>query len=300
MTVILTSAGSAHLGELAAGGSLDNAFDGLVFGAGNDAPTIADTLEEVTAREGLPFLRLAAGYPKKNDTDSRNGGAGVDIWTWRFEREAGTPFVASNVAVTNYAGGIPTTTEPLLIHAWQTIAQRYDERLVVFLNVSSSSSPNVVTATETALQNRVQRVSSFTARVRSLQGAPGGSSVTSDTVRSRPQRGQGVWTAAWIWGPDSRTLDPWHVERFELLVEAFNPSSSTWEATDRKFLECGEHVFPSLQMSDPRYHADGGYNVSHFWLPPRGSKETTWRLTYTLRLCDGDVRWFRNEVEVQV
>ena len=298
MTVILTSAGSAHLGELAAGGSLTNAFDGLAFGAGNDAPTTADTLEEVTAREGLPFLRIAAGYPKLGDTDSRNGGAAPDIWTWRFEREAGTPFVASNVAITNYAGGIPSATAPLFVHAWQTIAQRFDERLIVFVNASATSSPNVVTATESAMENRVQRVASFTARTRALQSAPSGAVVSDSTVRSRPQPGQSVWTAAHFFGPDARTLDPSHVEDARLTVEAFVASSQQWETHDIKRLDCNEHVYPTLQRSDLRWRTDGGYNFAHTWRPKRGAAERTYRLTYELKLCDGDLRRVVNEVEI--
>ncbi|MEL6716323.1 MAG: hypothetical protein AAFP86_21260, partial [Planctomycetota bacterium] len=80
MTVVLTAAGATHLAELASGVTPTNAFDGLVFGAGNDDPTSADDLSAVSQRDELPFLAVAEGYPRLNDPDARNGGSGPDTW----------------------------------------------------------------------------------------------------------------------------------------------------------------------------------------------------------------------------
>lgn len=301
MTVLQTAAGVTHLAELASGGTPTNAFDGLVFGAGNDDPTTADTFDAVSQTGSLPFLQLVSGYPKLNDDDGRNGGRGPTTWTWRFEREAGAPFVASNAAVTNYAGGVPSSTEPLLVHAKQTIAQRLDERLVVFVNVPTSGDPSVVTATEEALDNRVQRVESFTARTRAVQSYPAGESLDDVSVRSRPQPEQVVWTAANLWGAEGRPLEASQVTDFTLYVEEWDAQDAQWVPAkrSRERLDPAEHVYAVEVRADTRWFADGGYNVMHIWKQPRGTTEGTFRLRYELALCDGDVRKWTNVVEVR-
>lgn len=298
MTVILTTAGTAHLVELAAGGSLTNEFDALVLGAGNDDPAVGDDLSDVTQRLSIT-LRLAAGYPLLGDTDARNSGAGAANYTWKFVREAGTPFVASNVAVTNYVGGVPTATEPLLIHGKQTIAQRYDERLIVWVNARSGETPTVVTATEQALEGRVSRVDSFTARVRAMSGSPNGSVVDTSKVRSITDRGVGVDTLARVMGVDGAALTVRQVERFYLYVARLSASEGDYVNEQRYSLDCAETVLETEHYGDPRWHADGGYNVAHKWRMPRGTTEGTYRLRYEMELCDRDKRVWTNIVEVR-
>ena len=293
----LTTAGTAHLIERAAGGSLRNDFDGLALGTGNDTPAVADTLQEVTERL-LFYVQVADGYPKLGETDYRNTGAASDVWTWKFVREAGTPFVASNVAVTNYSGGVPTATEPLLVHAKQTIAQRYDERLIIWVNAKTGDVPTIVTATEQALENRLQRVESFTARTRAVSAAPDGSVVDRDRVRSRAIRGGLVWTAARVYGPEGGPLAPTDVVRFWLYVSKHKASDGSWEPEKRESVDCYGHVFGAEEVSDPRWLGDGGYNVAHNWQQPRGTSEGTYRLRYEMELCDGDRREWTNIVEV--
>lgn len=300
MTALLTTEGLSHIASLDLGETPTQDFDGLVFGRGNDDPALDDTVAQVTQLNGYT-LSVAAGYPKLGDTDARNSGAGAAIWTWRFEREAGSAFVASNVAVTNYRGGSLVSADPLLVHAKQTVAQRLDERLIVWVNASATTDANVVTATETALENRVQRVASFTARTRQLQASPQGSVINDTTARARPQPGQNVTTMAWLYGPNgTATLAPADVERMTLEVERYDAESRQWQLTDSKVLDCHGHVYSTLQRSDIRWLADGGYNVLHVWSPPKGASadERTWRLTYRMTLCDRDVREWATIVEV--
>lgn len=299
---VLTSAGMDHLSERAGGGTPTNAFDGLVFGAGNDDPSVGDVLSNVTQRELLPSLQVADGYPRMGAVDARNGGGGPNVWTWRFERESGSPFVASNVALTNYAGGIPALSEPVGVSVKQTIAQRFDERLIVFVNAQIGEEPTVVTATETALQNRILRVDSFTARTQALQAHPVGTAVDDSLVRSNPQPGQHVWTATRQWGVDGQLLQIEHIDRFTLFVDEWDAQDARWiplESRPRQTLECAGHVFAAPVTSDARWITDGGYNIAHTWMQPRGATEGTFRLRYEIKLCDGDVRKWTNEVCVR-
>lgn len=299
MTAILTTLGAAHVTQRNQGAFTTNAFNGLVFDQSNATPGSADTLAVLTQRLGF-VVRVAEGYPKKNDTDGRNSGRGADSWTWRFERQAGEPFVASNVAVTNYSGGALVEGAPLAIHAKQTIAQRFDERLIVWLNVSPSNQVTVFTATEFAHQNRVQRVVGFTANTRAVQSAPGGSVVDTATVHTRVAPGQSVWTAAMVLGRDGFPLLPTDVVDFTLTEERFVASSGDWEpfVTDTD-VDCARSVMGSVQLGDTRWNVEGGYNVAHTRLAPPASKEGTFRLTYRMTLCDDDVREWRNIVEVR-
>lgn len=296
--MVLTNAGVAHLTERAAGSSLTNDFDALALGTGNDTPAVTDTLQEVTDRLSL-FVRLDDGYPVLGDTDYRNTGREAATYTWRFTREAGEPWVASNVAVTNYSGGVPTVTEPLLVHLKQTVAQRYDERLIIWVNAKTGETPTVVTATEQALENRVQRVESFTARTRAVAAHPDGSVVDRDRVRSQAILGGTVWTAARHYGVDGAPLSPTQVERFWLYVAKHKASDGDWEAEKRSSIECYGHVFEAEQVGDARWLGEGGYNVAHIWSQPKGTTEGTYRLRYVLELCDGDRREWTNIVEVR-
>ena len=299
MSSILTTAGLAHLAELEAGGSLTNSFDGLVFGRGNDVPSVTDTLSEVSVRQ--PFvLKLADGYPKKDDTDSRNGGRGSSTWTWRFERGAGEPFVASNAAVTNYSGGALVEGAPLLFHADEITAQRYDERLIVWVNAHASDGASIFTATEEALEGRVQRVVGFVARNRAISASPNGSVVSSTEVHTNPTPGQHVWTAADIVGIEGQQLQPSDVEDFTLRVERLQASTGQWlQIGSDDDLDCYRFVSAAYHYDDRRWNQVGGFNVAHAWEPARGTSEGTFRLTYRMDLCDGDVREWKNVVEVR-
>jgi hypothetical protein len=300
MSTILTTDGLAHIVELGNGDLPTNPFDGLVFSTGNVTPTTADTILSVAPR--LDFvLKLVDGYPKQNDTDARNGGKGVGAWTWRFERNAGAPFVASNVAVTNYSGGalVLVPPAPLLMHADQIIAQRFDERLVVWVNAYAGEG-SIFTATEDALEGRVQRVVGFAARNRAMSAAPNGSVVSSTEVHTKPTPGQQVWTAADVVGIAGQQLQPQDVVDFTLKVERLQASSGQWiQVGSSDDLDCYGTVSAAYQYSDSRWNQAGGFNVAHSWTPTRGTNEGTFRLRYHMELCDDDVRDWTNLVEVR-
>ena len=298
MTAVLTTKGATHLMQLDAGGSTDEAFDGLVLGKGNDEPGKSDTVAAVTQRlESV--LKVSDGYPKQGDTDSRNGGRGASTWTWRFERNAAEPFVASNVAIVNRAGGALIETGPVAVHAKQTVDQRRDERLIIWVNARSGEEPTVFTAFEQALEGRVQRVVGYVARNRALAAYPGGSTISSDEVRVRARAGQPIWVACDTPGREGRQLVPEDVRSLSLKVEKQEASTGQWTRITRTSLDCYKFVTGTYQYGDQRWNQAGGYNVAHLWTPPRGTKEGTYRLRYGMVLCDDDTRGWDVIVEAR-
>lgn len=296
--MVLTNEGIDHLVERDNGQTPEEPFDGLVVTRGNDDPAETDTVEDLTQVSSI-LMKLDSGYPVKGDTDPRNTGRDPDFYTWRFTQSAGTPFVGSNIAIVNHNGG--ALSGPVCVHEKLTdaLAQRYDERLVVWVNAKAGEDVVVSTATEQSLENRVQRVDSFTARTRALHSWPSGSVVDSCEVRSRPQPGQAVWTAARVVGRDGGLLRTSDVERFTLSVDEFRASTSQWEQVRSEEIDCVGHVFGVEQLNDQRWTSPGGYNASHLWFPLPGEKEGTFRLRYDMRLTDDDVRRWVNVVEVR-
>ncbi len=300
MTTLLTTAGATHLTELDAGTTPTNSFDALVFSQDNETPTVTDTQAQLTGIMSI-IRRVESGYPVLNDTsDARNPGAGASWWTWKFVLPAGTPFVASNLAVTNYAGATFDPSTALMVHSDDgPFAQRYDERLVVFVNAQTGQDPTIYTATETSLENRIGRVVGFVARSRALGSFPSGGNIGVDVVRTRPQPGQYVWTAAYQPGPNGQTLTPERVEWFRLIVEEYDATTKAHTEFQVLPLTPSVHVFGVPQYGDQRWNEQGGYNVAHAWTPPSATEESTWRLTYEMKLDDGDMRRWTNIVEVR-
>lgn len=307
MTAVLTSAGATHLAQLAQGSITTNGFDALVFGQGNDDPATSDTLANVTQRLDT-VARVAAGFPKQGDTDARNSGAGATTWTWRFELPAGTGFVASNCAITNFSGGAFVSNAPLAVHAKgalrqggtlpQAIAQRQDERFIVWVNARVGEEPMVITALEQSLESRVQRVSGFAARNRALSGFPSGITRSDSEVTIRPQPGQLAFSFADVWGVEGLALATNQVERFTVTRERWKASEARYVPEEIDLpIECGGRVFDAPIEADSR--SPHAYNVRHGYRLPRGVDEKTYRLRYKLELCDGDVRGWTAYVEVQ-
>lgn len=303
MTVVLTTAGTTHLGERPAG-PFTNDFDGLFLTNSNLSPSTTDTVADIIDAGGGnelvgPVRQVDSGYPVLGDTDARNGGAASDVWTWKFTLPAGTPFVASNVAVTNYSGGVPVGTDNVLVSGRQTIAQRYDERLVVWVNAKAAATPTVFTAVEQALENRVTRVVGFVARTKALAGYPQGSQVDTDTVKTSPTPGQQVWTASYQMGVDGGALSPDQVESLTVTRNEFDAETKRYVPKFTETLDCYNHVYAVPRLNDQRWTEQGGYNVAHAWTPPLGTTEGTFRLTYEMKLCDDDVRRWWNIVQVR-
>jgi len=301
MTIELTIAGAAHLLDLQGGVTPDPSriFDGLIFGKGNTEPTDMDTVDSVDKFAGV-VLPVESGYPKKDELDVRNSGRGVETWTWKFVREAVGSLLASNVAVTNYSGGDALIgTDPLMVHAHQDVAQRLDERLIIWVNAQTGYDPTIVTATEPSLQNRTVRVESYTARTRAMQTWPVGSVVDNSESRCRPQPGQHIATLADIPGVDGRGLTPNDVTRFTFTASKYDAASGEYVVLEKDNLNCFKHTTAAPVIGDPRWRTTGGYNAFHTWHQPKGTKEGTFRLSYEMVLCDRDVRAWQTIAEVR-
>jgi hypothetical protein len=80
---IVTNDGDLYYAQLSAGEAATNDFTagGLRLGTSNTAPTKTDT--DVTTYSSSEKA-VASGYPKTNDSDADNTGAGTDIVTWTF------------------------------------------------------------------------------------------------------------------------------------------------------------------------------------------------------------------------
>lgn len=83
---IVTNDGDTYYAQSAAGESPDDDFDGansgLRLGSSNTAPTKSDT-DVNTFLTGSAHA-LDSGYPKTDDDDGSNSGAGVDVVSWRY------------------------------------------------------------------------------------------------------------------------------------------------------------------------------------------------------------------------
>ena len=299
MTIVLTTAGAAHITELEQGANpTANMFNGLVFSQGNDAPDVLDTLSSMSDRITDFVLRVEDGYPRKDDDDIRNTSRGPEAWTWKFVREAGKPFVASNFAVCNQSGGALQAGSDLAIHGRVTTAQRFDERRVFFLNVIGQE-VRLVQVRETSTQNRVQRVAGFAANVRATASAPGGSVVTPNQVRTQASPGASIFTAAFVIRSDGHAAQPGDIVALDLTVQRYDASKAQFVDIAKESLPCYSHVFGAEQLNDPRWPHAGGYNVSYQWSQPRGTREGTFKLVYRMELCGDDFREWTNTVEVR-
>lgn len=298
MAALLTTAGIAHLAELDAtwpAPVTTQPLDAMTFGAGNDTPALADTQASLTQNLGRLF-RLEPGFPVLGDVDGRNSGGASDVYTWKFVVAAGLPFVASNVALTNWNSGVLSGSQAVGIHEKVTIAGRFDENVVVWFNAKTGAIPTVVTAIEPFVVNAQQRVQTWTARVRALRSLPGGTLQFTHRAQATPPRGQGVWTAALLEGCQGQLLQCGEVLSASL-------TERRWRAGERTFsvrkvsLPVSQVVTSSPVSGDVRWPG-GTYNFAHQWVPQVASApEVTWELTYELRLKDGT--WRRVEVEVR-
>ena len=301
MAALLTTLGAAHLVELDAGTSpTTNAFDGIVFGTGNDTPAVGDTQAQIQPIITTVTRPVESGYPKQAENDPRNPVADATWWTWKFILPSGQAFVASNVALTNYSGAVFSDTTPLGIHSYDATApvdNLFDQRLIVWFNAKTGETPTLVTFPEQALENRVTRVVGFAARNRALGSYPNGSVIDHTKVKTRPQLNQYVWTGAQVAGPSGTTLRADKVSSFVLQIEEWDSNEREYIVTDEEGVDITANVYSVDQYNDQRWNGQGGFNVSHVWEPPYMTEEGTWRLSYRMELSDGDVREWVNEVE---
>lgn len=86
---IVTNDGDLYYAQMAVGDTPTNDFTagGLRLGTNTTNPTKTST--DVGTFEASTGKAESAGYPKVNDQDANNSGAGTDIVTWMYEYTAG-------------------------------------------------------------------------------------------------------------------------------------------------------------------------------------------------------------------
>lgn len=99
---LVTDDGDLYYAQKSAGETADSAYVGMRLGTGIISTSKADT--DVTTENSAGRKVLDATYPKTNDLDPDNTGAGLDIVTWRISyttAEANINDIAEGAIVDN-------------------------------------------------------------------------------------------------------------------------------------------------------------------------------------------------------
>lgn len=147
MSAILTDAGQLHFAQRANGENLTNQFDAVELGQGNTPVSATDTRANLPNRIPGTLMRVAAGYPLRNDQDPENPGRGVNVLSYRFDLPASLPaFTATNLIITNFAGGSPGAVEPVGFAAQISLSKVSGQPLTIFVNKESTDASVVAGA----------------------------------------------------------------------------------------------------------------------------------------------------------
>lgn len=300
MANILTTAGATHISERDASSPVTNAFDALILSRGNDVPTTSDNRSAVASADEITgsLVQVASGYPMKSDTDPRNTGASSTRWSWRFDVPVGLAgLVASNLVVTNYDSGAPSSTEALLVHCLldTPIEKLTHERATVFVNVAvgatAGTGPTVVVAYDEP--GLLPRLHTYTQRARALAtySAHGGAS-GSRVALAMP--GESVVVMAMLLTSAGGILTPTNVQSVGIDVQSLG-DDGRWSQWSSENVGPGS-VFSTTQHGDVRWPFAGGYNWLHEFEVPDTNDETAYRLRYTVREKGGPSHVFTVEV----
>lgn len=134
---IITSAGDIWYAQKATGEAVTNTFANAVLGTGKTAAWAkASTYTNLLGAIAGANKAVSATYPKRNDGDAQNTGAGVNVITWLFSY-TGADFVSAT-AVTD---GVITIAAPIAgsaLLAGFTLASSFtftvDDTLKLFVN----------------------------------------------------------------------------------------------------------------------------------------------------------------------
>lgn len=134
---ILCDNGDVYVAQMLSGETPTNDFTtgGLKLGTGTTAVTETDT--DIETYISNSYKTLKSGYPKSNDDDANNTGAGTDVSTWAFFYDTSEVNVAniSEYAICTDVGAPPTA---ILNHGLFTSAftKVVTQTLTVFVNFS--------------------------------------------------------------------------------------------------------------------------------------------------------------------
>lgn len=132
---LVTDAGDLHYAQEIVSEALTNAFGIMELGtAHSGAPAKGNNRSVVTAFVASSQKAFDATYPKRNDGDTDNPGAGVDVVTYRVSYGTGEANSAgiTEVIITN---ATPGASEPIQTHADVTAFEKTSsDTLKVFIN----------------------------------------------------------------------------------------------------------------------------------------------------------------------
>jgi len=115
-----------------------NTFSQVALGTGSGAVAVGDTLDDVGVAASAGLASADSGYPKLNDNDGDNSGAGANVLTWRAQWGVGVyTNTITNVAITTSTAAHPTSAEDILNHSQfsSSIVKGAGQALKVFVNV---------------------------------------------------------------------------------------------------------------------------------------------------------------------
>lgn len=113
------------------------AYPAMELGTAGNAIAKSNTRADLTAKVTGSLKEIDATYPTTADPDSDNTGAGPGVVTYRVSYELGEANAAaiSRVVITNFQGGTPGASEPLLMHASLTpFTKTSSDILKMFVN----------------------------------------------------------------------------------------------------------------------------------------------------------------------
>jgi len=131
---IVTDAGDLYYAQLGASEAPTNAFGIMELGSAGTAPLKSSDRSAVTTKIASSQKAFDATYPKTNDGDADNTGAGVDVVSYLVSYASGEANDAAidRVIITNVT---PGATEPLLMYATLTaFAKTSSDTLKMFVN----------------------------------------------------------------------------------------------------------------------------------------------------------------------
>ena len=138
---IVTTAGDTYYAQRGVGTTPTNfnsagVFNGKAFlSQTTGTPTKSDNYSTISATiQNGTGNSVASTYPKTNDTDIDNTGAGPTVITYLYTFSTGNTY--TNVADVSIAGNAPTGTDPLLMRAKfaSTFTKATTDTLKVFVN----------------------------------------------------------------------------------------------------------------------------------------------------------------------
>ena len=131
---IIGDEGDRYYAQMACGETPTNSFSNAVLGTGSTAATKSDDYDDMTPISGSNKAP-STGYPKTNDDDTDNTGAGTDVITWKYEW-SGADFDNSSISEGCITIASPTTGSPVLTRwVWgSAFAKDSDTTLKLFVN----------------------------------------------------------------------------------------------------------------------------------------------------------------------